>query len=71
MFLIRMIGLYGDPERIAYYRASGDLWNFAPDAERATRFSDPDEILSIIEHSDFYCKQFNAERLEIVPLRGF
>ena len=70
MFLIKIEGLYGSDNLNAYYRKDGDCFNFCAYKNRATVFTNQDEILKILDHSDWYCKQFGAKTLSIVPLRG-
>ena len=70
MFLIKMENLYGQENCIAYYRKLGDCFDLVYDTKYATKFTNQDEILKILDHADWYCKQYNASSMSVVPLRG-
>lgn len=71
--VIRLSGLYENPNYAAYYRKDGDGFNFGG-MSSATIFeggrSNP-EVQRILEHADWYVQQFNADRLEAVPFYQF
>ena len=70
MFLIKLEGLYGNEKFNAYYRENGDCFDFVNDKKYATAFSNQDKILKILDHAGWYCKQYNASSMSVVPLRG-
>ena len=70
MFLIKLEGLYGNEKFNAYYRELGYCFDFVNDKKYATAFSNQDKILKILDHADWYCKQYNASSMSVVPLRG-
>lgn len=72
--MIRMVGLYGNINNHAYFRKSGDLWNFCGDSRAGTVFQGgmhSEEVQEIMKNSSFYLKQFNACCLEVVPVGNF
>lgn len=67
---IRLVGLYGMPDHTAFYRKNGDCFDFCSDIAYATMFPDGrsnPEVQKILENSEWYCEQYNADRLEAVP----
>lgn len=70
MFLIKMENLYGQENCNAYYRKLGHCFDFVNDPKYATKFSNQDEILKILDHAEWYCKMYASEALTVVPLRG-
>lgn len=70
MFLIKLVNLYGMEGKNAYYKERGDCFDFTWDKNHATRFSDQDKMLRILDHSEYYCSIYGAKELCIVPLEG-
>lgn len=63
--VVEMVGLYGDPERKAWYRKEGDCFNFVNDRSLATEI-DVDEANEFVLNSDYYLKQFNASDIYVL-----
>lgn len=64
---VYIYNLYGikDGKR-AYYRKNGDYcFDFVNSIEFASELTE-EEVNEIMEHKDWYCKQFNAEGMEKV-----
>ena len=62
--IIAIHDLYGMPGKKAYYRKSGDLFNFAP-ARAWAQDMTIEECEQIKAHEEWYCKQFNASHMTI------
>lgn len=57
--------LYGIKDgRKAYYRKSGDGFDFVSDPKFATDLTQA-EVNTILKHSDWYKNQFNADTIDI------
>ena len=48
----------------AYYRKSGDCFDFVTDKKFASNLT-ADECAKIKAHEDFYCNQYNASHMTI------
>lgn len=64
---VKMVGLYGlDDSHISYYRKQGRYcFDFVFDIEYASPLTE-EECDKILDGADWYCKQYNANRLEVV-----
>lgn len=63
--IIKMNNLYGHEDSVAYYRKNGDCFDFSWSIEYASDLT-KEEANKIMEHEEFYCKQYGASSLEIV-----
>ena len=61
---IKMIGLYGFEDQKAWFRKRGDCFDFVSHKEFASDLT-PEEAARVMEHSDWYCDQYQAEVLII------
>lgn len=62
---VRMNNVYGISGVYAYYRKDGDCFSFAATEKNATDMS-VEDANKVLEHSDWYCKQFGAESMCLV-----
>lgn len=64
--IIRLNGVYGLPDAVAYYQHSRNgCFNFTPNRELATEVS-REVADSIVSKASQYCKQFSASGMEIL-----
>jgi hypothetical protein len=60
---VKMIGLYGLPNRNAYFRKQGSgCFDFVNDKKYASALTVP-EAVKITLAADWYCKGYNAEKM--------
>lgn len=59
---IKMIGLYGFETQKAWFRKLGDGFDFVNHKEFASDLT-AEEASRVMEHSDWYCDQYQAEVL--------
>lgn len=67
---IKITGIYGMPNRDAYYRKSGDCFDFCSDMKHATFFPggrDNKDVKKILDAADWYTKLYNADKLIAQP----
>ena len=62
---MKLVNLYGIKGRNAWYQKSGDgCFNFTPDRNRASYLTES-ECTELERNAEWYCKQFNAEKLVV------
>ena len=61
---VKMTGLYGGMNYDAWFRKLGDCFDFVNKREFATDLT-AEECGKVLDHADWYCKQYNAQKMMI------